>query len=44
LPTEAISTEEYRRVLEVNLVAPFVLAKAFGEKMLERRRSIHWAR
>jgi len=37
-PAEAISTEEYRRVLEVNLVAPFVLAKAFGEKMLEQRR------
>ena len=37
-PAEAISTEEYRRVLEVNLVAPFVLAKTFGEKMLEQRR------
>jgi NAD(P)-dependent dehydrogenase (short-subunit alcohol dehydrogenase family) len=37
-PAETISAEEYRRVLEVNLVTPFVLAKAFGEKMLEKRR------
>jgi NAD(P)-dependent dehydrogenase (short-subunit alcohol dehydrogenase family) len=28
---------DYRRVLEVNLVAPFLLAKAFGRKMLEAR-------
>lgn len=35
---ETISVAEYRRVLEVNLVAPFVLTKAFGEKMLEQRR------
>lgn len=35
---ERISVAEYRRVLEVNLVAPFVLTKAFGEKMLEQRR------
>jgi len=26
-----------RRVLEVNLVAPFLLAKAFGTKMLAAR-------
>jgi NAD(P)-dependent dehydrogenase (short-subunit alcohol dehydrogenase family) len=31
---ESISAEDYRRVLEVNLVAPFLLAKAFGTKML----------
>jgi NAD(P)-dependent dehydrogenase (short-subunit alcohol dehydrogenase family) len=37
-PAETISAADYRRVLEVNLVAPFVLAKAFGEKMLEQRR------
>ena len=37
-PAEAVSAAEYRRVLEVNLVAPFVVAKAFGEKMLEQRR------
>ncbi len=28
---------DYRRVLEVNLVAPFLLAKAFGRRMLEAR-------
>jgi NAD(P)-dependent dehydrogenase (short-subunit alcohol dehydrogenase family) len=33
-PAEETSSKEYRRVLEVNLVAPFLLAKAFGEKML----------
>jgi NAD(P)-dependent dehydrogenase (short-subunit alcohol dehydrogenase family) len=33
-PAENISSEDYRRVLEVNLVAPFLLAKAFGAKML----------
>jgi len=30
----ATSAETYRRVLEVNLVAPFILAKAFGAEML----------
>jgi NAD(P)-dependent dehydrogenase (short-subunit alcohol dehydrogenase family) len=34
-PAEQTVTSDYRRVLEVNLVAPFVLAKTFGEKMLE---------
>jgi NAD(P)-dependent dehydrogenase (short-subunit alcohol dehydrogenase family) len=33
-PAETISAAEYRRVLEVNLVAPFLLAKAFGTMML----------
>jgi NAD(P)-dependent dehydrogenase (short-subunit alcohol dehydrogenase family) len=33
-PAETISASEYRRVLDVNLVAPFLLAKAFGAKML----------
>lgn len=33
-PAEETSAADYRRVLEVNLVAPFLLAKAFGEKML----------
>jgi NAD(P)-dependent dehydrogenase (short-subunit alcohol dehydrogenase family) len=37
-PAETISAESYRRVLEVNLVAPFLLAKAFGAKMLAARR------
>lgn len=34
-PAEHTSAGNYRRVLEVNLVAPFLLAKAFGVKMLE---------
>jgi NAD(P)-dependent dehydrogenase (short-subunit alcohol dehydrogenase family) len=33
-PAENVSGEDYRRVLEVNLVAPFLLARAFGTKML----------
>jgi NAD(P)-dependent dehydrogenase (short-subunit alcohol dehydrogenase family) len=33
-PAEETSLRDYRRVLEVNLVAPFLLAKLFGEKML----------
>jgi len=36
-PAEDISAAEYRRVLEVNLVAPFLLAKAFGAMMLARK-------
>ena len=35
-PAEATDAETFRRVLEVNLVAPFVLAKAFGGMMLAR--------
>ncbi|MBS1841359.1 MAG: SDR family oxidoreductase [Acidobacteria bacterium] len=31
---EKISANDFRRVLEVNLVAPFMLAKAFGAAML----------
>jgi NAD(P)-dependent dehydrogenase (short-subunit alcohol dehydrogenase family) len=34
---EQTSAADYRRVLEVNLVAPFLMAKAFGQKMLEAR-------
>ena len=34
-PAENTSANDYRRVLEVNLVAPFLLAKAFGTRMLE---------
>lgn len=37
-PAESTSGADYRRVLEVNLVAPFLLAKAFGTKMLAARR------
>jgi NAD(P)-dependent dehydrogenase (short-subunit alcohol dehydrogenase family) len=36
-PAEKTSAGDYRRVLEVNLVAPFLLAKAFSGKMLEAR-------
>jgi NAD(P)-dependent dehydrogenase (short-subunit alcohol dehydrogenase family) len=35
-PAETITSAEYRRVLEVNLVAPFLLAKAFGAMMLAK--------
>lgn len=34
---EETSVADYRRVIEVNLVAPFVLARIFGKKMLEAR-------
>jgi len=33
-PAEKSSAKDYRRVMEVNLVAPFLLSKAFGIKML----------
>jgi NAD(P)-dependent dehydrogenase (short-subunit alcohol dehydrogenase family) len=35
-PAERLSATEYRRVLEINLVAPFLLARAFGAMMLEQ--------
>lgn len=35
-PAETISADDFRRVLEVNLVAPFLLAKAFAKMMLEK--------
>jgi NAD(P)-dependent dehydrogenase (short-subunit alcohol dehydrogenase family) len=35
-PAEDLSAADYRKVLEVNLVAPFLLAKAFGAMMLEQ--------
>ena len=37
-PAEKTPAQDYRRVLEINLVAPFLLAKAFGAKMLEAGR------
>lgn len=37
-PAEKTSASDYRRVLEVNLVAPFLLTKAFGEQMLAAGR------
>jgi NAD(P)-dependent dehydrogenase (short-subunit alcohol dehydrogenase family) len=36
-PAETVEVEEFRRVLEVNLVAPFLLAKHFGAMMLAQR-------
>src|SRR6201996_4134191 len=36
-PAESIDARTFRRVLEVNLVAPFLLARVFGKKMLEQR-------
>jgi NAD(P)-dependent dehydrogenase (short-subunit alcohol dehydrogenase family) len=33
-PAETIDAKTFRRVLEVNLVAPFLLARVFGKKML----------
>jgi NAD(P)-dependent dehydrogenase (short-subunit alcohol dehydrogenase family) len=37
-PAEKTSLADYRRVMEVNLIAPFLLARAFGEKMLAAKR------
>jgi len=37
-PAEQTSAADYRRVLEVNLVAPFLLARAFAQQMLAARR------
>ena len=34
-PAEHTALSDYRQVLNVNLVAPFLLAKTFGEQMLE---------
>jgi NAD(P)-dependent dehydrogenase (short-subunit alcohol dehydrogenase family) len=36
-PAEAVEVDEFRRVLEVNLVAPFLLARHFGALMLAKR-------
>src|SRR5262249_37020501 len=33
-PAETVAVKDYRRVLEVNLVAPFLLSQTFGKKML----------
>ncbi|HEY2467036.1 MAG TPA: SDR family oxidoreductase [Terracidiphilus sp.] len=35
---EETTASEYRRVMEVNLVAPFLLAREFGRRMLEAHR------
>lgn len=34
-PAEQTTLSDYRRVLEVNLVAPFLMARTFGKRMLE---------
>jgi NAD(P)-dependent dehydrogenase (short-subunit alcohol dehydrogenase family) len=36
-PAESIDATTFRRVLEVNLLAPFLLARTFGSKMLAQR-------
>ncbi|MGH9160694.1 MAG: SDR family NAD(P)-dependent oxidoreductase [Vicinamibacteraceae bacterium] len=36
-PAETTGADDFRRVIEVNLVAPFLLAKAFGTMMLEQK-------
>jgi NAD(P)-dependent dehydrogenase (short-subunit alcohol dehydrogenase family) len=36
-PAETVDVETFRRVLEVNLIAPFLLARTFGKMMLQRR-------
>lgn len=37
-PAENVSATDFRRVIEVNLVAPFLLAKSFGRMMLSQKR------
>lgn len=37
-PAESIEASAFRRVLEINLVAPFLLAKSFGALMLQQRQ------
>jgi NAD(P)-dependent dehydrogenase (short-subunit alcohol dehydrogenase family) len=34
-PAEETSVADYRRVIEINLVAPFLLCQVFGKRMLE---------
>jgi NAD(P)-dependent dehydrogenase (short-subunit alcohol dehydrogenase family) len=36
-PAEDTTAAEYRRVMDVNLIAPFLLARTFGRTMLEAR-------
>ena len=36
-PAEETTSSEYRRMMEVNLVAPFVLSRVFGRMMLHAR-------
>ena len=36
-PAEKVEAAQFRRVLEVNLLAPFLLMKGFGEMMLDQK-------
>lgn len=36
-PAESTTAEQFRRVLEINLLGPFLIAKAFAPAMLERK-------
>ncbi len=36
-PAERVSADDFRRVLEVNLMAPFLLSRGFGTMMLDQR-------
>lgn len=36
-PAESVEMEDFRRVLEVNLLAPFLLSRHFGAMMLKQR-------
>jgi NAD(P)-dependent dehydrogenase (short-subunit alcohol dehydrogenase family) len=36
-PAEQVSASDFRRVLDVNLLGPFLLCKAFGDMMLAQR-------
>jgi NAD(P)-dependent dehydrogenase (short-subunit alcohol dehydrogenase family) len=38
VPAEETSAADFRRVMEINLVGPFLLAKAFGKEMLRAGR------
>lgn len=37
-PAEETSAPQFRRVLEVNLIAPFMLSRTFGAKMIARHK------
>jgi NAD(P)-dependent dehydrogenase (short-subunit alcohol dehydrogenase family) len=37
-PAEQLSAQQFRRVLEINLVAPFLLARAVGPMMIARHK------
>lgn len=37
-PAEETTAQQFRRVLEINLVAPFLLARTIGAKMIVRRK------